>query len=243
MSTNSHLYTVLVEGTFQALIAFSVITWVLILLKAVQHSLVSWHNRQFNREFWQAQDLASAASLPLQGPTAELARAGFNTLQETAGQPQDLAHSWDRQVLLERALRQQIQKSRRSLENGLAVLASIGTTAPFVGLFGTVFGIIDALTAITAQKSASIEVVAGPIGEALIATGVGIAVAVPAVLAFNFFLRRLKLIQADLDEFAGDFLTLVQKSAGRIVAAPTTGTATNAATGTTATPSTQEVYS
>jgi biopolymer transport protein ExbB len=81
-----------------------------------------------------------------------------------------------------------------------------------------VFGIIQALTAITASKSASIEVVAGPIGEALIATGIGIAVAVPSVLAYNFFLRRLKLISADLDDFATDFVSLVQKAGFRIKA-------------------------
>jgi biopolymer transport protein ExbB len=85
-------------------------------------------------------------------------------------------------------------------------------------LFGTVFGIIQALTAITASKSASIEVVAGPIGEALIATGIGIAVAVPSVLAYNFFLRRLKLTAADLDDFATDFVSLVQKAGFRIKA-------------------------
>lgn len=218
---SQQLYQNLVEWTFDALIIFSVITWLLILLKAFQHLQTSWQERKFRQDFWKARDLTAAAELQLQGPTARLAQIGFHTLQQantSEANPlqADLEHSWDRQVLLERHLRQQIHKERRSLENGLAVLASIGTTAPFVGLFGTVFGIIDALTAITAQKSASIEVVAGPIGEALVATGVGIAVAVPAVLAFNFFLRRLKLIVADLDDFATDFLNLVQKSGFRV---------------------------
>jgi len=90
----------------------------------------------------------------------------------------DLEHTGDRQDLLERALRQQIHKERRGLESGLAVLASIGSTSPFVGLFGTVWGIMHALTDISKAGSASLEVVAGPIGEALVATGVGIAVAV-----------------------------------------------------------------
>ncbi|HEX6591428.1 MAG TPA: MotA/TolQ/ExbB proton channel family protein, partial [Moraxellaceae bacterium] len=122
----------------------------------------------------------------------------------------------------ERRLRQQIQKERRSLESGLAVLASIGSTAPFVGLFGTVFGIIHALSAISASGSASIDVVAGPIGEALIATGIGIAVAVPAVLAYNFFVRRLKSIAADLDDFASDFVSLAQKAGFRLGDRPAT---------------------
>ena len=92
----------------------------------------------------------------------------------------------------------------------------MGSTAPFVGLFGTVFGIIHALSAIGKNASASIDVVAGPIGEALVATGVGIAVAVPAVLAFNFYVRRLKVTAAELDNYATDFVNLAQKSGFRV---------------------------
>ncbi|ERJ35818.1 MotA/TolQ/ExbB proton channel family protein [Burkholderia sp. AU4i] len=83
------------------------------------------------------------------------------------------------------------------------------------------FGIIHALTAITHSASASIDVVAGPIGEALVATGIGIAVAVPAVLAYNFFVRRVKAASADLDAFATDFVTLAQKAGFRVPAAAT----------------------
>jgi biopolymer transport protein ExbB len=214
----SELYQHIVEWTLWALIAFSIITWTLIVIKAVQHILLSRQNRSFIKTFWSAPDLHAAASLEKYvGATARVAAIGFQTLRNADASPaNDLEHSWDRQDLLERHLRQQIQKERRSLENGLAILASIGNTAPFVGLFGTVFGIIQALTAITASKSASIEVVAGPIGEALIATGIGIAVAVPSVLAYNFFLRRL--ISADLDDFATDFVSLVQKAGFRIKA-------------------------
>ena len=92
------------------------------------------------------------------------------------------------------------------------VLASIGSTAPFVGLFGTVWGIMHALTNISKLGSASLDVVAGPIGEALIATAIGIAVAVPAVLAYNFFLRRLKTSSNNLDDFAEDFITLSRRA-------------------------------
>ncbi|RMP64120.1 hypothetical protein ALQ18_01019, partial [Pseudomonas marginalis pv. marginalis] len=82
----------------------------------------------------------------------------------------------------------------------------------FIGLFGTVWGIMEALQSIGASGSASLETVAGPIGHALIATGVGIAVAVPAVLIYNFFLRRLKLASANMDDFAHDFDALAQRS-------------------------------
>ncbi len=214
----SELYQLIVEWTLWALIAFSVITWTLILVKGIQHFTLARQNRRFTKTFWSAADLHAAASFEKYiGATARVAAAGFQTLRNVGSSTAtDLEHSWDRQDLLERHLRQQIQKERRSLENGLAILASIGNTAPFVGLFGTVFGIIQALTQITATKSASIEVVAGPIGEALIATGIGIAVAVPSVLAYNFFLRRVKLIAADLDDFATDFVSLVQKAGFRI---------------------------
>ncbi len=100
------------------------------------------------------------------------------------------------------------------------MVASIGSTSPFIGLFGTVWGIMEALKGISAAGSASLETVAGPIGAALVATGVGIAVAVPAVLVYNYFLRRLKLTAADLDDFAHDFYSLAQKSAFRVLVHP-----------------------
>jgi len=214
----NELYKHIVEWTLWSLAIFSVVTWTIIILKGIQHTLLGVQNRKFKKDFWGAADLNAAASLEKYvGPTARVAAIGFTTLSSADSTPaSNLENSWDRQDLLERHLRQQIHKERRSLESGLAVLASIGSTAPFVGLFGTVFGIILALTAISSKSSANIEVVAGPIGEALVATGVGIAVAVPSVLAYNFFLRRLKLIAADLDDFATDFITLVQKSGFRI---------------------------
>jgi biopolymer transport protein ExbB len=92
------------------------------------------------------------------------------------------------------------------------ILASIGSTAPFVGLFGTVWGIMHALTEISKAGSASLDVVAGPIGEALIATAIGIAAAIPAVLAYNYFLRQTKLFQTELENFATDFLHLALRT-------------------------------
>ena len=213
-------YTLIVQGSLWLLIAFSVATWTLIVVKGIQTFRLSRQNHQFTQDFWSAADLNAAASLENKhGSAARLANVGFETLRSTDNSTvHNLEHNWDRQDLLERHLRQQIQRERRSLESGLAVLASIGSTAPFVGLFGTVFGIIHALSAISSNSSASIEVVAGPIGEALIATGIGIAVAVPSVLAYNFFIRRLKLTGADLDDFATDFVSLAQKTGFRLKA-------------------------
>ncbi|MFZ6045392.1 MotA/TolQ/ExbB proton channel family protein [Pseudomonas sp. CR3202] len=201
------------------LIGFSVVTWGLALVKGIQFARLKHRDRQFQKRFWSATSLDSAAEQLQQhsGAAAHVAQAGFAAIQVQGGQPGDLSQAINHQDRLERALRQQIQRERRSLESGLAVLASIGSTSPFIGLFGTVWGIMEALKGISAAGSASLETVAGPIGAALIATGVGIAVAVPAVLVYNYFLRSLKLTAADLDDFAHDFYLLAQKSAFKLI--------------------------
>ncbi|MBN3741180.1 MULTISPECIES: MotA/TolQ/ExbB proton channel family protein [Burkholderia] len=212
--------TFIVQGALWLLIVFSVVTWTLIVVKAIQSLRSSARNRRYVSAFWAANSFHDAAALDsANSPVGELAATGFDALRRAdESSAHDLEHSWSRHDLLERHLRQQIHNARRREEAGLAVLASIGSTAPFVGLFGTVFGIIHALTAITHSASASIDVVAGPIGEALVATGIGIAVAVPAVLAYNFFVRRVKAASADLDAFATDFVTLAQKAGFRVPA-------------------------
>jgi biopolymer transport protein ExbB len=108
-------------------------------------------------------------------------------------------------------MRQEIQKILRRHEKGLAELASIGSTSPFIGLFGTVWGIMAAMQSISASGQASIDVVAGPIGEALIATAIGIAAALPAVLFYNYFLRKMKIWVTELDGFTEDFLRLASR--------------------------------
>ncbi len=202
--------------TLYALILFSVATWTVVLYKIIQHLRASLRNRAYIQAFWAAPNLPTARALALApGPASRIGEAGFGVLEE-ADDVHDLAHSGNRRELLERCLRQQLQKERRALEGGLALLASIGSTSPFVGLFGTVWGIMYALQDITKAGNASLDVVAGPIGEALIATAVGIAVAVPAVLAYNFFLRRMKTVIADLDDFATDFLNLAARTGFRL---------------------------
>ena len=215
---NDFYLNLIVQGALYALLLFSVLTWVLIVAKGVQNWRLGRQDRTFARRFWSASSLDAAARLERDaGPKSRVASVGFDALYVTdSAADADLEHSWDRKELLERHLRQQIQKEHAARESGLAVLASVGSTAPFVGLFGTVFGIIHALSAIGKNASASIDVVAGPIGEALVATGVGIAVAVPAVLAYNFYVRRLKVAALELDNYASDLLNLAQKSGYRV---------------------------
>lgn len=209
------------DATIWVLIAFSIVTWVLILVKLLQTQKAAKLSKQYVEKFWQAKNLKEAVEQAKteQGPTAHIAQVGFQTLIDANEKThQDLQQSWSRQDLLERHVRKQILTERRTLEKGNAVLASIGNNAPFIGLFGTVFGIINALQAIALSGNASMDVVAGPIGEALIATGIGIAVAVPAVLAYNYFVRKVKGIGADLDDFATDFVSLNQKHGFQIQA-------------------------
>lgn len=200
------------NGTLWLLGLFSIATWVLVVIKGVQQARVKSANRRYQRAFWGAADLNAAVAVTEgEGPANRLAQVGFGALRE-AEVATDLEHSGERQDVLERYLRQQLQRERHSLDSGLAILASIGSTAPFVGLFGTVWGIMHALHDIGQRGSASLDVVAGPIGDALVATGIGIAVAVPAVLAYNYFIRGLKLIGADLEDFATELVNLAQRS-------------------------------
>ncbi len=204
-----------VNGTLWVLVAFSVITWTMIFYKSWQ----CWHlkrcNRAFGAAFWNAPDLSQAAKIAADSEAglARMARAGFQLLAELKAKTSPcLRSTGSPYVLLERCLKQQIQTEQHLLESGLNLLASIGSTSPFVGLFGTVWGIMHALDNISKSGSASLEVVAGPIGEALITTAIGIAVAVPAVLAYNFFLRRAKIYRLEIENFAEDFLHIVSQS-------------------------------
>jgi biopolymer transport protein ExbB len=204
----------IVSITLWILVGFSILTWGIIFLKAWEQWRLQRNNRAYQNAFWNAPSLSAAEGLDgFPGPLARIARTGFAILRDgPAEHSPSLQSSGDRQDILERSLRQRIQQERHRVEQGLTVLASIGSTAPFIGLFGTVWGIMHALQDISKAGSASLDVVAGPIGEALIATAIGIGSAVPAVLAYNFFLRRVKLSEAEFENFATDFLHLAIKT-------------------------------
>ena len=204
----------IVQLTLWVLIAFSVATWAIIFLKSWMIWSINRSNRAYAEQFWAASDLLTAANLDQDNSAlGRIAGAGFHVLNDVKNNvPSMLQLSGDIQSVLERSLRQQISKERKTLEHWLSILASVGSTSPFVGLFGTVWGIMHALQSISQAKSASLDVVAGPIGEALIATAIGIAAAIPAVLAYNFFIRAIKLSEAELEYFATDFLNLAVKA-------------------------------
>ncbi|MGB7651365.1 MAG: MotA/TolQ/ExbB proton channel family protein [Gallionella sp.] len=202
-----------VNGALAVLVIFSIATWSIALIKLFAQWRENRDNKAFAAAFWAAKEWTAAATTSgsMSGSHAHLAQAGFSELREVQQHSGAMQHLGSPQDGLERSLRQAMQNLQRQFESGLAVLASIGSTAPFVGLFGTVWGIMHALQGISATGSASLDVVAGPIGEALIATAIGIATAIPAVLAYNFYLRRMKLAMADLENFAHDFMRLAAK--------------------------------
>lgn len=203
----------IVSATLALLILLSIVTWSIALFKLWKQWQSKQQDRDFNDRFWSVREWGEAAKAAQSsmGDIARLAQAGFAELRTMNDVQQDLKHLGAPHDVLERMLRQQLQNIQRYHERGLAELASIGSTAPFIGLFGTVWGIMHALQNIGKTGSASLDIVAGPIGEALIATAIGIATALPAVLAYNFFLRRLKVHVTDLENFAHDFLRLAQK--------------------------------
>jgi len=203
----------IVAGTLLVLVILSMATWSIALFKLWRGLQDGKRNRAFSDAFWAARDWHAAAEVALQGEgdLARLGQAGFAEVKNLNAEQQDLKHLGAPQEVLERMLRLQVQNIQRYHERGLAELATIGSTAPFVGLFGTVWGIMHALQDIGKSGSASLDVVAGPIGEALVATAIGIATALPAVLAYNFFLRRLRVKVTELENFAHDFMRLALK--------------------------------
>ena len=204
-----------VEATLATLLLMSVLTWVIGLTKYLHARTMQRDAQAFLDAFWQAKDLKDA-QLQTQGfksDYAVLAHAGFDAYAEYQGNPGSLKFYGDVNEVIERPVRQALSAVLRQHERGQAVLASVGSTAPFVGLFGTVWGIMNALKVIGETGQASIDIVAGPIGEALIATAVGIVTAIPAVLLYNYFVRKLRVRNTELEGFAEDFLRLISKHA------------------------------
>lgn len=193
------------------LLAMSLVSWYFILSKAWS----AWRLRSGSRtaldRFWNSSDAESALrALAASDPERAflpLAERAFHAAQMQPGAA--LAAAVDRSELITRALRQEINRSAARFENGLTMLASIGSTAPFIGLFGTVWGIYHALIAIASSGQVQIDRIAGPVGEALIMTAAGLAVAIPAVLAYNAFTRVNRVALAELDGFAHDLLALL----------------------------------
>jgi len=187
------------------LLAMSLASWMVIIAKALDLRRYARQARQIE-SFWHAADFADGLNklgTDPANPFRALALEGREAAAHHHAQAQ-LHDSLDASEWLTRTLRNSIDESTIRLQSGLAVLASVGSTAPFVGLFGTVWGIYHALLSISTAGQATIDKVAGPIGEALVMTALGLAVAIPAVLGYNALVRGNKGVLHKLNRFAHD---------------------------------------
>jgi biopolymer transport protein ExbB len=197
------------------LLVMSVATWYLIVSKSIRNLIERRRSARFLDFFWNASNLDEVQEAVVKHhadePFSHLAhhalfarehhqRFGASRLEEAGS-----SHEF-----LTRTIRKVIDEETAKMESGLTILASVGATAPFVGLFGTVWGVYHALVSIGMSGAGTLDKVSGPVGEALIMTGVGLAVAIPAVLGYNFLVRSNRVVLAKLDGFAHDlyaFLT------------------------------------
>ena len=190
------------KSTLFILVLMSIGTWYIILSKVFQQSKIKRHGTEAERHFWEAESLNSAAeSLNSNSSYRYIAEKGIRSTKHHDG---TLLERIDFNTWVTISIQRAIEKVQSHLSNGLAFLATVGSTAPFVGLFGTVWGIYHALTAIGISGQASIDKVAGPVGEALIMTAIGLAVAVPAVLGYNWLTRRNKAVMDNVRSFGSD---------------------------------------
>ena len=205
----------IVVGVLLLLLAASVASWAIIVRKW-------WHLRGASRQseafldvFWKAKRLdqifAQSNDLPL-SPVCQVFRAGYVELSKVMdGGGEGSIHELGGMENVERALKRATNAELAQLEESLPFLATTAAAAPFVGLFGTVWGIMGAFHDITVAGNASLATVARPISEALIATAVGLFAAIPAVVAYNTFASRVRTLENDMTNFAADFLNIVKR--------------------------------
>jgi len=191
------------RGTMLLLVVMSALSWWVMITKVFDQRRIMKQAKQAERDFWQAGSIKQAIDT-LKGKNnafKAIAEEGLRAAQHHEGRLTDQIdlHEW-----ISQSLQRALDQITNYLQGGLPILATVGSTAPFVGLFGTVWGILNALISIGVAGQASIDRVAGPVGEALIMTAIGLAVAVPAVLGYNILLRRNKIVIEKLKYFATD---------------------------------------
>ena len=198
--------------TILILVVMSMGRWYIIITKVYEQSKMNRQARAAGKSFWKAATLREGAdALKKTSPYRYIAESGLEASSKHVG----LLGNVDLSDWISMSIQRAIENVQNRTQDGLAFLATVGSTAPFVGLFGTVWGIYHALTAIGIAGQASIDKVAGPVGEALIMTAIGLAVAVPAVLGYNWLIRRNKAAMDTVRSFGADLhavLLSAQKS-------------------------------
>lgn len=214
MNSSMNLFHLWIEGGFVIqltaiiLLGMSVASWTVMIVKGSMIYKSKQQAKQLH-DFWHGPDLNNAletleSSDQKINPFKELALEGQNAMRHHRNTEKHLHDSLDLNDWITSSLRNAIDDAKEKFGSGLIVLASIGSTAPFVGLFGTVWGIYQALITISDSGMTSIDKVAGPVGEALVMTAFGLAVAIPAVLGYNALLRGNQFIISKLNRFAYD---------------------------------------
>ena len=191
------------------LVIMSAMSWYWTVINVLRSTRLKGQADRVTSAFWETPNAQDAIRLMEEQPKNEpFSKIALDAAQAAAHHQRHdgsrLAESLNRSEFVDRALRQAVTRESSRLENGLTVLATTGSTAPFVGLLGTVWGIYHALIKIGSSGDASISAVAGPVGEALIMTAIGLFVAIPAVLAYNFFVRLNRVTNNQFDTFAHD---------------------------------------
>ena len=206
------------KGILAILLVMSVVSWYLIVTKALALAIERHRSARFVETFWNAASIAAVQRhLEQHHPDEPFSHLAWHAIVATQHHERHgasrLQQAGSGAEFLTRAMRRVIDEDTARLESGLTVLASVGSTAPFVGLFGTVWAIYHALVAIGLSGQGTLDKVAGPVGEALVMTALGLAVAIPAVLAYNTFVRSNRLVLARLDAFAHDLFAVLATGA------------------------------
>jgi biopolymer transport protein ExbB len=190
------------KGTLIILSLMSMGSWYIIITKLIDQMKIFKQAAEVQQKFWKASSIAAgSAALKDGSPFRFIAETGTKATVHHDGA---LLEQIDLSTWVTMSIQRAVDKVQSRLQDGLSFLATVGSTSPFIGLFGTVWGIYNALTAIGMSGNASIDKVAGPVGEALIMTAFGLVVAVPAVLGYNWLVRRNKTAMEDIRSFSAD---------------------------------------
>ncbi|HEX8615774.1 MAG TPA: MotA/TolQ/ExbB proton channel family protein [Telluria sp.] len=190
------------KGTLIILSLMSMGSWYILITKLIDQAKIFKQSKEAQAKFWKASSIAAGSATLKEGsPFRFIAETGTKATNHHDGA---LLEQIDLSTWVTMSIQRAVDKVQSRLQDGLSFLATVGSTAPFIGLFGTVWGIYNALTAIGMSGNASIDKVAGPVGEALIMTAFGLFVAVPAVLGYNWLVRRNKSAMEDVRSFSAD---------------------------------------
>ncbi len=201
---------VVAKATLLILVIMSMGSWYVIFTKLAEQNRVMRYAKTAHDNFWNAGDVRQGANgLEEDSPFRFIAEKGL----ESAGKHTGLLGAINFNDWVTMSIQRAMNNVQSRMQDGLAVLATVGSTAPFVGLFGTVWGIYNALVKIGMSGQASIDKVAGPVGESLIMTAIGLAVAVPAVLGYNWLVRRNKVAMEEVHAFGADLHAVLLGSA------------------------------